>query len=1513
MLPLNLLLLSIQFSSSSSSSSCTTNLNCSLNGVCEDGACKCDAAWRGTACGELNFKPTNKATGDLRIPNVSTWGMTVLPKQPADAEWHGLFAEMSRGCGLTSWETNSLISHAVAPTPDGPWTRKGTALGVWAHTPSAIVARDGTIVLFHLGSGVGGGALPGSREYNASCSAGRSPCGTHPEHHCGPHPQADALALAATTTVSFHIATSPDGPWTKATANITDPRGIEKRAVAAGIVEAENFAFDTPFAHPNGTIYIVTAGKSILRAEDWRGPYEVIATQACGPGEDSYLYVDTRDHFHCLYHRAPFPNLTAQGGHAYSEDGFTWFVGAAAAYPAAIRYSDGTVAHYGKRERPHLIWDPHTGEPTHLTNGVCLNGDWEECNNNPFPGFFDYTFTTVAPLQTSKRHTPRPMEESAASSPIILDVDWKVFLARHDMTWSWEWGEGGVYTIQPLSTALSYCGAQNASGTCCLTAHAPLAVGDESVTLQLCTPGNLAQQWVMERNKSVVNVGNEKCLAIAPKQEEETELLEDPSFSGYVQIALTSSAVRGCSDTAVPPGQCCLPTPNGGGEISGCHAREEPRWHYNQFFAFAPAAAPATFLLSKKSNVTKCTCVDDDATRGTYSYSDAPCNASDTAQQWRVQTTASGGALLENVAAGKCLAAAQDSEAAHVELVDCTATTPPTPLSVWSPLCDVAGTAIAPGWLCTASPPTPSPPGPSPGPKPQSGSAIITTACDTKTTGWGQFEGFWMSVAQQQKKHSNIGAPQVGDGPKPDGRCLEIDGPPFCDGTVCPFASAQNFTAGLTLSDMGCHNGDRSQMFAAYTIPTVTQPRPGQNFIPLTWAVSAYVGNGLVGVRVQSEEGGVGVLRVIIDNVRLGAYGKRKPNGYWRFTVADPDNGAPLHVALRTTIFNSVIRGNVTAPATTRRGPMGRMISDHHGSIVANFTIFVLADLAFPVVVLECDVDSSISSWIPKLTWVKVGTPDFAWKNVTTSSAATGGGTIRRLTAWAAVVSDASMSEAKMNASEIVATASALTTRALLTRTTSWWSGYWSQSFVTLPVTRVESFYYSQMYRFPASDRVTLHGLMGAFGPTSNYNLWSDDVWDMNEQVMYWIGAASNRPEITAPLSRWMEAGASRGNLWMAHNYVKQMRFEGNHTGLVHVALPLITNLVRGIAGENASSHGSLDGPDSNGTFHIIDCSSPEYKCYPPFQNRACSPKVDCNYEISQLRWGISTALAIAKSASASAAATAATEEGGALALALATAFEGIDTAWWKSLIDGALAWYPFDDATGFRLDEDCAFECPHRHFSHLLQMWDLETVQYDAAPAPALEGARTTASSRIAPPPSGEALNAIMRNSLDNWYRVTCNASNWFNEECRGFTQCAMGSMSVVVGRPKGAEGNLTSLIDTVVTPNAMYGEMVFQAHPNEFSPVSESAYCGAGVLHTMLMHTTVGSDGIGKRLSLFPGITWQDAAFHLLRADGGLLVSASRVNGTTLFVRVHSKDERTIVIDLPRDAAYVHTQTFT
>jgi hypothetical protein len=337
----------------------------------------------------------------------------------SDGLYHGYFAEMERGCGLTSWETNSVISHATSSSPHGPWAREGTTLGVWSHTPSTAVAHDGTILLFHMGSGVGGRALNGSREYNASCAGGRSPCGTHPQHHCNESAAPSSAAAAARRrgahnsthsrtsgrfpsaaarpspaappaadgppTIQFHVATAPGGPWT---------------AVAANASAHFGFGLNTPLVHPNGTVYVVTGDHQILRAWHWRGPYElVVERHACGDGEDNFLYIDGRGSWHCLYHRAPFPDPLAQGGHAFSADGLVWHASETPAYPGSVEYADGSVGRYGKRERPHLVLDPATRKPVALTNGVCLNGDWAQCNNNPWPGFFDLTFTTVAPIQ----------------------------------------------------------------------------------------------------------------------------------------------------------------------------------------------------------------------------------------------------------------------------------------------------------------------------------------------------------------------------------------------------------------------------------------------------------------------------------------------------------------------------------------------------------------------------------------------------------------------------------------------------------------------------------------------------------------------------------------------------------------------------------------------------------------------------------------------------------------------------------------------------------------------------------------------------------------------------------------------------------------------------------------------------------------------------------------------------------------------------------------------------------
>jgi hypothetical protein len=115
---------------------------------------------------------------------------------------------------------------------------------------------------------------------------------------------------------------------------------------------------------------------------------------------------------------------------------------------------------------------------------------------------------------------------------------------------------------------------------------------------------------------------------------------------------------------------------------------------------------------------------------------------------------------------------------------------------------------------------------------------------------------------------------------------------------------------------------------------------------------------------------------------------------------------------------------------------------------------------------------------LPPPEWVVEGTSDFAYRCVGCgTTTANGGGSYMVL----ASVQDPS---AALTASAVVNKTANSDIASIKAAHTQWWIDYWSQSFVTLPVTRVEGFYYAEMYRFAASDRVTLHGLMGAFGPT---------------------------------------------------------------------------------------------------------------------------------------------------------------------------------------------------------------------------------------------------------------------------------------------------------------------------------------------------------------------------------------------------------------------------------------------
>ena len=100
--------------------------------------------------------------------------------------------------------------------------------------------------------------------------------------------------------------------------------------------------------------------------------------------------------------------------------------------------------------------------------------------------------------------------------------------------------------------------------------------------------------------------------------------------------------------------------------------------------------------------------------------------------------------------------------------------------------------------------------------------------------------------------------------------------------------------------------------------------------------------------------------------------------------------------------------------------------------------------------------------------------------------------------------------------------------------------------------------------------------------------------------------------------------GGKVGGLWMVHNYHKIQSFRGNLTDAADTILAMIT--------AGLPSNKTLGGLEADGKYHIEGCASPEYRCFPPFDDEPsrtpqCKINRDCTYTLSQLRWGLSTAL----------------------------------------------------------------------------------------------------------------------------------------------------------------------------------------------------------------------------------------------------------------------------------------------
>jgi len=128
---------------------CARDEDCSLNGVCDaaGGACACDPQWGGADCGELRLLPAPRG-GGLQSPTLNYWGGNPFY---SNGSFHVFGTELTHGCQIGDFLTNSQVVHATSAAPLGPYAVAETWLEPFAHTPRAWPGPNGSLLLAYVG------------------------------------------------------------------------------------------------------------------------------------------------------------------------------------------------------------------------------------------------------------------------------------------------------------------------------------------------------------------------------------------------------------------------------------------------------------------------------------------------------------------------------------------------------------------------------------------------------------------------------------------------------------------------------------------------------------------------------------------------------------------------------------------------------------------------------------------------------------------------------------------------------------------------------------------------------------------------------------------------------------------------------------------------------------------------------------------------------------------------------------------------------------------------------------------------------------------------------------------------------------------------------------------------------------------------------------------------------------------------------------------------------------------
>lgn len=133
---------------------CTTDDDCSLNGICQRGSCICDPGWTAPDYGQLDLRPATRFTGYNRTTEgISSWRAKIIHGPFDSKKFHLFMAEFVYGCGLSYWTPYSRIIRSTSSTgPERPYQFDAEVVGTFAHNPTVVYSEmDKLYILIYIG------------------------------------------------------------------------------------------------------------------------------------------------------------------------------------------------------------------------------------------------------------------------------------------------------------------------------------------------------------------------------------------------------------------------------------------------------------------------------------------------------------------------------------------------------------------------------------------------------------------------------------------------------------------------------------------------------------------------------------------------------------------------------------------------------------------------------------------------------------------------------------------------------------------------------------------------------------------------------------------------------------------------------------------------------------------------------------------------------------------------------------------------------------------------------------------------------------------------------------------------------------------------------------------------------------------------------------------------------------------------------------------------------------------